>query len=149
MVTQIADLHVVFKLADAEYALPAADVLEMESYTGVTPVPGVAPWIAGLTQIRGRVVPILDVRQRFGLPAAPPPPSARVIVAAVGDRTVGLLVDAAREVTRLDETAVGAAPDLLVSQAQGFVRGIARVKGRLIMLVDTGRLIGEEAAHGG
>jgi purine-binding chemotaxis protein CheW len=157
--TGLADLHVVFRVADADFAVPATDVVQMESYVGVTAVPGVAPWIAGLTQIRGRVVPILDVRRRFGLPSVPPPPSARIIVVSVGQRSVGLLVDVAREVTKLDGE-IGPPPELLTHTAQGFVRGVARSKGRLLMLIDTGRLIGdpidpvdrtrrEEPRHGG
>lgn len=62
-------LHVVFKVDGAEYVLPAADVLQMESFTGATPVPGAAPHVAGLVQVRGRVIPVVDARLRFGLPA--------------------------------------------------------------------------------
>ena len=54
-------LHVVFKVADAEYVVAAADVLQMESYTGATRVPGALPYVAGVVQVRGRVVPVVDI----------------------------------------------------------------------------------------
>jgi purine-binding chemotaxis protein CheW len=64
----MSTLHVVFKVAGAEYAIPASEVLQMESYTGATPVPGAPAHVAGLMQVRGRVVPVVDARARFGLP---------------------------------------------------------------------------------
>ena len=64
-----AKLHVLFKIADSEYALPADQVLQMESFAGATPVPGAAPFVVGIVQIRGRVIPLVDLRVRFGAEA--------------------------------------------------------------------------------
>ena len=60
-------LHVLFKVDDTLYALPADVVLQMESYTGATMVPGAPEFVAGIIQLRGRVVPVVDLRARFGL----------------------------------------------------------------------------------
>ena len=73
-VVGVSDLHVLFKVADAEYVLPAADVLQMESFAGATKVPGAASDVAGLVQIRGRVVP---VRRPAGAASACPPSRPR------------------------------------------------------------------------
>ena len=62
-------LHVLFKVADSDYALPAAEVLHMETFERATPVPGAAPYVAGVMQSRRRVVPVVDLRARFGLRA--------------------------------------------------------------------------------
>lgn len=142
-------LHVLFRVADTEYALPAADVLQMESFAGATRVPGTQPWVAGLVQVRGRVVPVVDLRARFGLPAVAPTLDTRVVVVQREERTVGLLVDAAREVVQLAPDAVKPPPEVLAQGGRGFVRAVAQSGPRLVMLIDFAKVIGEEPLHGG
>ncbi|MCY1018959.1 chemotaxis protein CheW [Pyxidicoccus sp. MSG2] len=141
-------LHVVFKVDGAEYALPAADVLQMESFTGATPVPGAPSHVAGLVQVRGRVIPVVDARVRFGLPPLQRSLDTRVVVGQLGSRTVGLLVDSAREVLKLDPAQVKPPPPLVVEGARGFVKAVAQVGPRLVMLIDFPRVIGEETPDG-
>ncbi|WP_426755569.1 chemotaxis protein CheW [Myxococcus sp. Y35] len=141
-------LHVVFKVDGAEYVLPAADVLQMESFTGATPVPGAAPHVAGLVQVRGRVIPVVDARARFGLPPVERSLDSRVVVAQLGDRVVGLLVDSAREVLKLEPQQLRPPPPLVVEGAHGFVKAVAQVGPRLVMLIDFPRVIGEETLDG-
>jgi purine-binding chemotaxis protein CheW len=137
-------LHVVFKVAGSEYALPAGDVLQMETYTGATQVPGSKPWVAGIVQVRGRIVPVVDLRARFGLPAAERTLDSRVVVATFGDRAVALLVDAAREVIKLDEAQLKPPPEIVSQEARGMVKAVAQVGQRLVMLLDFAKVIGEE-----
>ena len=139
-----AVLHVVFKVAGSEYALPASDVLQMESFTGATPVPGSRPWVAGVMQVRGRIVPVVDVRTRFGLPAIERTLDSRVVVALFGARPVALLVDAAREVIKLDEAQIKPPPEIVAREANGLVKGVAQVGTRIVMLLDFAKVIGEE-----
>ncbi|ABF85986.1 putative chemotaxis protein CheW [Myxococcus xanthus DK 1622] len=141
-------LHVVFKVDGAEYVLPAADVLQMESFTGATPVPGAAPHVAGLVQVRGRVIPVVDARLRFGLPPVERTLDSRVVVAQLGSRVVGLVVDSAREVLKLDPQQLKPPPPLVVEGARGFVKAVAQVGPRLVMLIDFPRVIGEETLDG-
>jgi purine-binding chemotaxis protein CheW len=144
-------LHVVFKVAGAEYALPASEVVQMESFTGATPVPGAPPHVAGLMQVRGRVIPVVDARARFGLPPIARTLDSRVVVGQLGARTVGLLVDSAREVLKLAPEQLQPPPPMVVEQAKGFVRAVAQVGPRLVMLIDFSRVMGaqqEEAVHG-
>ena len=140
----MSTLHVVFKVAGSEYALPAANVLQMESFTGATPVPGTQPWVTGIMQIRGRIVPVLDVRKRFGLPAAEHTLDTRVVVATQGERAVALLVDAAREVLKLDDAQIKPPPEMVARETHGLVKAVAQVGSRLVMLLDFAKLIGEE-----
>ena len=139
-------LHVTFRVGTAEYALPASQVLHLESFETATHVPGAPPYVAGLVQVRGRVVPAVDLRKRFGLPPTDHVLEHRVIVVQLGSRIVGLVVDSAREVIHLDEAGFQAPPELIKQQADGFVRGVVTVAGRLFLLVDVPRLIGEELA---
>jgi purine-binding chemotaxis protein CheW len=141
-------LHVVFKVAGAEYAIPAAEVLQMETFEGATPVPGAPPHVAGLVQVRGRVVPVVDARARFGLPAVERTLDSRVVVGQLGTRTVGLIVDSAREVMKLSPEQLQPPPPLVAEQAKGFVKAVAQVGPRLVMLIDFPRVIGEETVDG-
>ena len=141
-------LHVVFKLAGAEYVLPASEVLQMESFSGATPVPGSPAHVLGIVQLRGRVIPVIDLRARFGLPAQEPGPDARLVVGQAGERTVALLVDVAREVLSIPEEALKPPPRLMGHQAEGFVKSVAQIGNRLVMAVDFAKVIGEEHLHG-
>ena len=141
-------LHVVFKVGGADYALPASEVLQLESFSGATAVPGVAAYVAGLVQVRGRVVPVVDLRARFGLPAQPHTLDSRVVVGQVGGRAVALLVDSAREVLRIAEAQVKPPPPMVDQQAGGLVRAVAQVGQRLVMLLDFPKVVGEETVHG-
>lgn len=148
-------LHVVFRVGSAEYVLPAADVLQMETYAGATPVPGSPPYVAGLVQVRGRVLPVIDARARFGLPPIERTLDTRVVVGQLGTRTVGLVVDSAREVVKLDPAQLKPPPQLVDEQAQGFVKAVAQLGAgkdgaggsRLLMLIDLHKVVGEEQAH--
>jgi purine-binding chemotaxis protein CheW len=143
----MSTLHVVFKVAGAEYVIPASEVLQMESFTGATPVPGAPPHVAGLVQVRGRVVPVVDARSRFGMPPAERTLDSRVVVGQLGTRVVGLLVDSAREVVRLDAGQLQPPPLMLAEQAKGYVKAVAQVGPRLVMLIDFPRVIGEETSQ--
>jgi purine-binding chemotaxis protein CheW len=141
-------LHVLFRVADGEYALPASEVLHMESFAGATRVPGTQPHVAGLVQIRSRVIPVIDLRLRFGLPAAELTLDSRVVVVQCGERNVGLLADSAREVLKIDPESFRPPPEVVAQQAGGFVLSVAQVGGRLIMLMSSRTVIGEEVLHG-
>lgn len=137
-------LHVIFKVGGAEYMLPADEILQMESFTGATPVPGAAPFVAGLVQIRGRVIPVVDLRLRFGLPPGERTLDSRVIVGQRADRIVGLLVDVAREVVPVAPGDLEPPAPIIGRQSNGFVKAIAKLGPRLVMLVDFAKVIGEE-----
>ncbi len=137
-------LHVTFRVGTAEYAVPAAQVLHLESFERATHVPGAPDYVAGLVQVRGRVVPVVDLRHRFGLPAVERTIDHRVVVVQVGTRVAGLLVDSAREVLQLDDASFEKPPDIIARQSAGFVTAVATVTKRMFLLVDVPRIIGED-----
>ena len=140
-------LHVVFKVAGTDYALPAEEVLQMESYSGATPIPGAAAHVAGIVQVRGRVVPVVDLRARFGLEAAERTLDSRLVIGNDSGRSVALLVDSAREVVKLEAEQVEPPPAVVADEAQGFVKAVARLGDRLLMLIDFKKVIGEVQLH--
>lgn len=139
-------LHVAFRVGAAEYALAAEHVLHLEPFTEATHVPGAPPVLAGLVQVRGRLVPVIDLRVRFGLPAAPRTLDSRIIIVDLDGRVTALLVDSAREVVQLDEAAFQPPPAAADHDA-GVLEAIATVADRLLMVVSARRLIGDQARH--
>ena len=137
-------LHVVFSVGGVEYALPVALVLQMETFSGATRVPGTPDYVIGVVTVRGRVVPVVDVRLRFGLPAVPPTLDTRIIVTQVGERVVALCVDSAREVLALDPAAQQSAPELVSDRSSGLVHGMHARDKRLLLLLDLPKVLGEE-----
>ena len=142
---ELADsrLFVLFRVDDVDYALAATDVLQMESFTGATAVPGTAPFVRGILQLRGRVVPVVDLRLRFGLPPREATLESRVVVAEANGRAVALLADTAREVMRIPADAEKPPPSL--TSEGGFVRSVVQLQERTILVLDFAKVIGEAA----
>jgi purine-binding chemotaxis protein CheW len=143
----MTELYVVFSVAGTEYGVPASYVSQLETYQGKTQVPGTAKHVTGIVQVRGRVVPLLDLRELFGHPALEPTVDTRIVVVESGARRVGLLVDKGREVLRIDPTQIQATPELVEEHSRGFFGGLVQLGPRLIMLLDLQEVLGEETAH--
>jgi purine-binding chemotaxis protein CheW len=138
-------LHVIFRLAGVEYALPVDAVLQMETYSGATLVPGAPAYVAGIVTVRGLVVPVLDLRARFGLPRADATLDTRIIVTESDGRVVALVVDCAREVLKLDVEKHQSAPSVVVERASGFVSAVHALGQRLLLLLDLPKILGENS----
>jgi purine-binding chemotaxis protein CheW len=147
-VSTIDTLHVVFEVGAAHYVLPASVVLELESFHGVTPVPGTASHVVGIVHIRGQVIPLVDLRVRFGLPPVEPSLDHRVVVVEHDGRRIGMLVDVAREIAKIQPTAFEPPPELVGVHAHGFVKAVAQLGPRLVMLLDCERVLGQEQGDG-
>lgn len=141
----MTELNVVFCVAGGEYALPADVVLHMESFEGATPVPGAPSYVLGIVQVRGRVIPVIDLRRRFGLGERQRELSDRVIVVEHEGRHVGLLADKAREVIRLAPTAFQPPPNVGSDDGDSLISGVAQVDGRFLLRIALGRVIAEGA----
>jgi purine-binding chemotaxis protein CheW len=140
-------LHIAFRVGSADYVVSAEDVLHLETFTEATHVPGSPDFVAGIVQVRGKLVPLVDLRRRFGLPAGERALDNRIVVVKVGPRVAGLLVDSARDILQLDETTFEPPPELIDQQASGFIKAVTMIEQRLLLVVDVPRVIGEEASH--
>lgn len=133
-----------FRLEGGEYALDIRDVIEVLSMVALAPMPQAQPWLAGMLNLRGRVMPVIDLRRRLGLAPRPYSLDTPIIVVRQADRPVGLIVDEAVEVLTLPDQALSD-PDALAGPAHA-VRAIARLADRLIMLLDLDRICAETPA---
>ena len=142
-----------FVVAGEEFGIDILRVQEIIRPVPVTRVPHAPPAVDGVVNLRGRIVPVVDARRRFGLPPRTDEGEGRVVVVEVGGRTVGLVMDAVREVIRIPRSAIEPAPDLSVGVGAEYVRGVARVASadgpeagpdRLVIVLDVERVLGDD-----
>lgn len=127
---------VVFKLADEDFGVPIEQVREIIRLVQITHVPKAPSSVLGVINLRGRVIPVISLRDRFGLKKDGTDESTRIIVSDVGSQNVGFVVDAVTEVLRLDESSVEPAPDRAAGVDSAFIKGIGKVEDRLIIVLD-------------
>lgn len=132
---------VVFQLRNEEYALTIAKVKEIIRYSGATRLPDTPAYLEGIINLRGKVIPVVDLAKRFGLARGKQDGMQALIVEAAG-REVGVVVDQVTEVLRLDEGDIEQAQG--ACQAGEFLRGIGKVEKRLLIILDLDRLFSDE-----
>ena len=127
---------VAFRLGDESYCIDIFKVHEIIRLREITPIPGSAYHIRGLVNLRGKTIPVVDLRTRFGLPPADESDSTRIIVVESENGNVGIIVDSVREVLTLTPSEVDATPTLISNVAMEFVRGVARQEAGLVTLLN-------------
>jgi purine-binding chemotaxis protein CheW len=133
-------------LGGEEYGLPIMEVQEIIRMRNVrvTEIPNAPVFTEGVMNLRGRVVPVVDMHKRFNLPAEELGRSARIVIVTVDARTIGLVVDAVVEVVRVDEAGIEPLPDLAAGVDSEYVRGIVRVDERMVIVLDVQRVFSAE-----
>jgi purine-binding chemotaxis protein CheW len=125
----------VFRLNGREHALPLEHVVEVFRVVAVTPLPEAPPWVCGVMDVRGRVIPVVDLRERLGMPAREPDLSTPIVVVETGGVAAGLVADEVVEVLALPGEAVEP-PDPAAGTAR-LVTSLARSGDRLVLVLDT------------
>ncbi len=138
---------VVFELDGESYGVDIGRVQEIDRMQKITTVPEVPPYVEGIINLRGRVTPIVNLRARLALPAAAETAQSRIVVVISGDIWVGLVVDAVSQVLRIPAAAVEPPPAMLSLQQTGFLRGVAKLPDRLVILLDLDQLVEQVANH--
>ena len=136
---------VVFELGSEHFGIEIAKVESIIKMQAITLLPHVPSFVEGVTNLRGKVLPVIDLRKRFGLRAKEADKSSRVIVVNIGQTEVGMIVDGVSEVLTIPEGAVDAAPAITSTVDSAFITGIAKLDRRLVILLDLNRVLrGEE-----
>ncbi len=133
-----------FRLDDEDYALAITRIQEIILMKPITRIPQVPDFIEGLINLRGSVIPIVNLRKRFGLPAREVDEETRIIVANVHEKTVGCIVDAVTQVMRINREQIQPPPLSVLSVAHQSISGLARLEDRLLIILDIDRLFEEQ-----
>ena len=137
--------YLTFMLAGEEYGLEILKVQEIKGWDSATPIPNTPEYVLGVLNLRGAVVPIIDLRKRFNMESIPYGPTTVIIVVKMRakdkERTVGMVVDAVADVYRLEHDEIQPPPDMGSSVHTDFVRGLATVEGKMVILLETDTLI--------
>lgn len=135
---------VTFRLGAEEFGLDVFAVHEILTYQDPTPVPRAPSFVEGVIDVRGTLVPVIDMRRRFELSDVAFGEETRIVVVQFGGERLGLVVDAVTEVLRVPETAVSEPPKYFRGLAAEFLRGIVRLEGRLVVLIDIDRILSSQ-----
>ena len=133
--------YILFSVAGTTYALPSGEVRHMEMIEEITRVPNAPSFIDGVVFSRGQVVPVVNLRARFGFERAPFDLRSRLIVVQSGPRLIGLVADAAREFVSIPPESVQPPNEALAGMSGRYVEGIASVGGRLILVLSLDRIL--------
>ena len=130
-----------FKLGSEEYGVDIAQVQEINRMVAVTHVPRAPQFMEGVINLRGQLIPIIDLRARFGMARAEHTKNTRIVVTEIGAKRVGMVVDSVSEVLRLPADQVEPAPEMITGVDTEYIRGVGKIEDRLIILLDLGRII--------
>lgn len=136
------ELHLVtFRLERESFAVPIDRVREVVRVTEITRVPEAPPHIRGVTNLRGRVLPVVELRTRLGLTPAVITPASRVLVVEAHGRVLGLLVDGVSRVVKVPSSSVVPPPEEVLSHRTDYIPGVARTGDTLLILLDLDRAL--------
>lgn len=133
---------VTFRLGGEEYAVDILKVQEINRMVDITAVPNAPSYVEGVINLRGKVIPVINLRKKFSLDAKELDSHSRIMVVDIGT-TIGLIVDSVSEVLRLPSDTVEPPPPMTGSIGSEYIRGIGKLEDRLLILLDIERLIGK------
>jgi purine-binding chemotaxis protein CheW len=139
--------YVLFTVARTTYALPSAEVRHMEMLEEITRVPNAPSFVDGVVFSRGQVVPVVNLRARFGFERVPFDLKTRLVVVQAGTRLIGLVADSAREFVSIPPEAIQPPNDALAGMSGRYVDGIATVRDRLILVLNLDRILNFDEAQ--
>jgi len=131
----VSEGFVLFELVNTTYALRSTAVSRLEMVENITPVPNATHSLEGVVLTRGRIIPAVNLRARFGFPKTGYDLRTRLIVVEADNRIVGLIVDSAREFTSLEGVEIKPPPDAIANLSGDYLEGLATVEGRVILIL--------------
>jgi purine-binding chemotaxis protein CheW len=139
--------YLMFQLGSEDYAIEIRHVLEIKAYTAITPIPNAPAHLKGVMNLRGSIIPVVDLRERFGMPAGNYDKFTVILVVSVQEKTSGVLVDAVTDIVELPTSQVDPPPDLGVHVDTSFLRGMVKVGGRVVLVLDLEQTIQEVMSY--
>jgi purine-binding chemotaxis protein CheW len=138
--------YISFAIGEDQYGVEITAVREIKGWSGVTHLPKQPEYARGVLNLRGVIVPIIDLRCRFGQGATEATPTHVVIIVQIGDRLVGLLADDVRDIVSFETDKIQPVPRVARGSQADFLSGLATIEGGMIALVDLGNLLPSESS---
>jgi len=132
---------VVFRVGAEEFAVDIMHTKEVVVPREITPVPETQDYVEGVMNLRGNLIPVLDFRKRLRGHGIAHNADRRIIIARVDGKTLGMMVDSASEVIRIDSSMIEAAPDIISEIGADYVSGVVNFSGRFIVMVDLAKAL--------
>ena len=133
-----------FRLAEEEYGIEITTIREIILMGEITRVPQTPHYVKGLINLRSTVIPVIDLRARFGLPEEELTDESRIMVMNVGTKTIGIVVDAVSEVLRVTQDQMAPPPPTVAGLGQEYLTGLVKLEDRLLILLDIDKLLSQE-----
>jgi purine-binding chemotaxis protein CheW len=134
---------VVFDLASEYYGINISDVREIMRMQSITRVPGAYSFVEGVINLRGNVLPVIDLRKRLGLKISEHTKESRIVVIDINSSEIGVIVDAVTEVLRVPKSAIEPASSVITNTSSNYLWGIAKLPDKLIILIDPDKALSE------
>lgn len=132
---------VAFRLSNEEYGVSITQVQEIIRRSEPTRIPQTPPFVEGVINLRGNLIPIIDLKKRFKLPESETDDNTRIVIVEVEDQTVGIIVDAVSEVLRLTTDAIEPPPPGVATIEAEYLKGVGKIEDRLLILLDIDKLL--------
>ncbi|RTL63837.1 MAG: chemotaxis protein CheW [Hyphomicrobiales bacterium] len=134
---------IAFRICEQEFCVDVMSIREIRGWTIATPLPAAPSFVRGVINLRGTVLPIIDLGARLGFPIAEPTARHAIIVAQIGTQVVGLLVEGVSDIFTVSEDVIQPTPDVASETAKRFVRGVIPMEGRLISVISIASVLPE------
>ena len=134
-------------LNNEKYGIDIMDIEEILRMLDITKVPKAPNFVEGIINIRGKVIPIVDLRKKMGIPANEYTNSTRIIVVSLKGKKVGFIVDHVEEVLRVDSDLVDKAPTASTSVDNSYIKGVARLQSGMVIILDIHQIFGSSEAN--
>lgn len=138
------DKFLTFRLADEEYGIDICHVTEIVGMQKITSLPDMPDYLKGMINLRGKVIPVIDVRTRFKIPIRDYDNRTCIVVVNISDNSVGLLVDTVRDVANIPESEIEPPPKIQKNSGNAFIKGMGKVGDDVKILLDVNKLLFEK-----
>ncbi|MHB1190506.1 MAG: chemotaxis protein CheW [Armatimonadota bacterium] len=135
---------VVFELASESYGVDIGAVNTIIRMQEITEIPRSPEFVEGVINLRGSIIPVIDLRRRFGLSAGEETKASRIVVVEAGGQMIGMVVDAVTETLRLSQDAIEPPSPVVTTTDSEYVRGVGKLENRLVILLDLNKVLSDK-----
>ncbi|MDD4296333.1 MAG: chemotaxis protein CheW [Ruminiclostridium sp.] len=135
--------YIIFRIDKDEYGADISKVTIIERYMNITRVPATPPYIKGVINLRGDIIPVMDLRIKFGMQEKEAEEDTRIIIFTIDKTSFGVIVDAVVEVIQMDESRIESVSEIVTDKNFDYLSGVTKMDSRLITIINIEKLIGD------